>query len=348
MGKRQIVLAGALVGLLGAGLAWLGNPANMGICVVCFARDVAGALGLHRVATVQYLRPELLGFIFGSFLASLGSREWRARGGSSPALRFFLAMAVAIGALAFLGCPLRMVLRLAGGDLTALFGLAGFAAGVYVGVLFLRKGFSLGRSQAQMKVNGYLAPVLAAGLLILLLVRPSFLFFSAKGPGSQHVTVFIGLLAGAAVGVAAQRTRLCMMGGIRDVILLRDFHLLSGFGAILAVAFIVNLALGRFHLGLANQPIAHTDELFNFLGMVGAGLGSVLLGGCPLRQFILAGEGDQDALSAVLGLVAGAAVAHNFGLAASPAGVPVPGKVAALLVVLFLLVVGWGARERAA
>jgi uncharacterized protein len=41
-------------------LVKLGNPGNMGICVACFSRDIAGALGLHRAATVQYIRPEII------------------------------------------------------------------------------------------------------------------------------------------------------------------------------------------------------------------------------------------------------------------------------------------------
>ena len=46
-----------------------------------------------------------------------------------------------------------------------------------------------------------------------------------------------------------------------------------------------------------------------------AGWGSVLLGGCPLRQLILAGEGSGDSAVTVLGMIAGAALAHNFGMA---------------------------------
>ena len=48
------------------------------------------------------------------------------------------------------------------------------------------------------------------------------------------------------------------------------------------------------------------------------GWGSVLLGGCPLRQLILAGEGNADSAITVLGMIAGAATSHNFGLAGSP------------------------------
>ncbi|MFR6395122.1 MAG: hypothetical protein ACLUNQ_08625 [Oscillospiraceae bacterium] len=39
-----------------------------------------------------------------------------------------------IGALAFLGCPLRMVLRIGGGDLNAVVGLVGFTLGIFIGI----------------------------------------------------------------------------------------------------------------------------------------------------------------------------------------------------------------------
>jgi len=61
-----------------------GNPANMGICVACFIRDIAGALGLHRAGVVQYIRPEIIGFVLGAFITAFAFREFRARGGSSP------------------------------------------------------------------------------------------------------------------------------------------------------------------------------------------------------------------------------------------------------------------------
>lgn len=45
-----------------------------------------------------------------------------------------------------------------------------------------------------------------------------------------------------------------------------------------------------------------------------AGFCSILLGGCPMRQLIMTGEGNTDSAITVLGLVIGAAFAHNFGL----------------------------------
>ena len=123
-----VILTGVVIGIAALVLTALGNPANMGFCIACFERDIAGAVGLHSAAKVQYVRPEIIGLVLGSFLMALASKEWKARAGSSPALRFVLGAFVMIGALAFLGCPLRMVLRLAGGDLNAVVGLAGFAA----------------------------------------------------------------------------------------------------------------------------------------------------------------------------------------------------------------------------
>ena len=114
-----------------------------------------------------------------------------------------------------------------------------------------------------------------------------------------------------------------MVGGIRDLVLFREWKLLMGFLAILVSALVSNLVLTAvkagtfFTLGLEGQPVAHTDGLWNFLGMLLTGFGCVLLGGCPLRQLVLSGEGNTDSAITVLGLAIGAAFAHNFGLASS-------------------------------
>ena len=141
-----MIISGVAVGLAALVLTLLGNPTNMGFCIACFERDIAGSLGLHSAGKVQYLRPEIIGLVLGSFIMSVGAKEFRAKSGSSPAVRFVLGMVVMIGALVFLGCPLRMILRLAGGDLNALVALLGFVAGIGIGVLFLKKGFTLGRA----------------------------------------------------------------------------------------------------------------------------------------------------------------------------------------------------------
>ncbi|MBO8138843.1 MAG: hypothetical protein H0Z40_12125 [Desulfotomaculum sp.] len=73
--KGLIIITGSTVGLLAVFLVTLGNPANMGYCIACFLRDITGALGLHRAAPVQYLRPEIIGLVLGAFAAALATRE---------------------------------------------------------------------------------------------------------------------------------------------------------------------------------------------------------------------------------------------------------------------------------
>ncbi len=326
-----ILIAGALVGAAALLLTFMGNPANMGFCIACFLRDTAGALGLHSAGTVQYARPEIIGIILGASAAALVTGEFKGRGGSAPLTRFILGFAMMVGSLMFLGCPLRMVLRLGGGDLNALVGLGGFTCGILVGILALQNGFTLRRSYVLTRVEGGVFPLITAAVLAVLILAPALLRFSKEGPGSMRAPILLSLIFGLLVGVLAQRTRLCTAGGIRDAVLFRDFYLLLGPVAILAVTVVGNLAIGKFNPGFVGQPVAHADGIWNFIGMALVGWSAILLGGCPLRQLILAGEGNSDSAVAVLGMVVGAAFCHNFGLASSAEGPTGNGKAAVVL-----------------
>lgn len=341
--KIGLAIAGGIVGLSAVILTIFGNPKNMGFCIACFVRDMAGAVKMHSASVVQYMRPEIIGIIFGSFLISLFKGEFKPRGGSSPFTRFILGFFVMIGALTFLGCPLRMVLRLAGGDLNALVALFGFAAGIGIGCIFISKGFSLGRAYKQNTLEGVTLPVVNVVFLVALIAFPSILAFSESGPGIMHAPILLSLLIGVLVGAIAQRTRLCMAGGIRDVHLLKDWTLLLGSVMIFVVALIGNLITGSFKLGFTGQPVAQTNQVWNFLGMLLVGLASVLLGGCPLRQLIMAGEGNTDSAITVLGLFVGAAFAHNFKLVgnATETGPNIWGKSAVILGIVIALLIAF-------
>lgn len=348
-----IIITGIAIGVIAPLLQFLGNPANMGICVACFERDITGALGLHRAAVVQYIRPEIIGFVLGSFIVSLIFKEHKPRGGSSAVIRFFLGLFAMIGALVFLGCPWRTFLRIAGGDGNAIFGLLGLVAGIFIGVLFLKHGYSLGRSMPAKQTSGWLFPVFMLSLLALLITGVSFseggpVFASVKGPGSQHAPIIASIAAGLVIGGLAQRSRFCTMGAIRDILIAKDFHLAFGILAFAATAWLVNITLGQFNPGFANQPVAHTNELWNFGGMVLAGLAFTLAGGCPGRQLILSGEGDGDAAVFVLGMMAGAACAHNFSLASSGAGTGAFGPAAVIIGLVFCIAIGFAMKERTA
>lgn len=333
---KGILLAGGVIGILATLLQYFGNPGNMGICVACFERDIAGALGLHQAKVVQYLRPEIIGLGLGAFMAALATREFSPRGGASPLIRLLLGAIAALGALVFLGCPWRAVLRLAGGDGNALLGLAGLATGIFIGAQFLRRGYSLGVSQKQSFAVGLIFPTVLVALLALRFVfapvegeaQSGILWYSLEGPGSKHATLLISLAAGLAAGFLAQRSRFCTVGAFRDIFLHKSFHLFFGLAALGAAAFAVNMIVGQFHPGFAGQPVAHTDGLWNFSGMLVAGLAFTLAGGCPGRQLFAGGEGSTDAALFALGMLFGGAAAHRLGTASSAAGVGPNGPLA--------------------
>jgi len=355
-GSWGIIGVGVAIGILAPLLQKWGNPGNMGVCVACFERDIAGALGLHRAVVVQYIRPEIIGFVLGSLVSAYLFKEFRPRLGSAPIVRFFLGVFAMIGALVFLGCPWRAALRLAGGDGSAIVGLLGLIAGIWIGTLFLKGGYNLGRTRETHAAAGWMLPLFMAGLLALLLLFPQtpgqdkseILFYSVKGPGAMHAPLMVSLGVGLLIGFLAQRSRFCTMGAVRDFVLFRQTHLLSGFVALTVTALAVNSAVGQFKPGFEGQPVAHTMQLWNFAGMALSGLAFCLAGGCPGRQLFLAGEGDGDAAVFVLGMITGAALSHNFGLASSPAGVGPYGIPAVIVGLAVCLFVGFTMRKRIA
>lgn len=346
----KLALSGVVIGLLVMLLAMSGNPANMAICVACFIRDAAGALKLHTAAPVQYFRPEIVGFVCGSFLISMATKEYRSTAGSAPMVRFLLGAVMMIGALVVLGCPLRMVLRMSAGDLNAYVALIGFAGGVATGSCFLKKGFSLGRAYETKSLSGAVLPVLLAALLVIGVATGAYAA-STEGPGSKHAPLLLALMVALVIGALAQKSRMCFAGSIRDVILMKNFDLLSIIAALFVVMTVYNIATGNFHLSFSGQPIAHSQHLWNILGMYVVGFAAVLAGGCPLRQLILAGQGSSDSAVTFLGMLLGAAFAHNFNLvgsaakaatatdAAVPGGPAMPGKIAVIVCIVLLFVI---------
>lgn len=314
-----VMLCGLLVGAAAVLLSnWSDaahNPPNMGFCIACFLRDIAGSMRLHQASVVQYFRPEIIGIIAGAFIMAFIGKEFKPKGGSAPFTRFILGAIVMMGALVFLGCPLRMVIRIGGGDLNAIVGLAGFIVGILVGIVFLKGGFSLGRAYKQGKADGMAFPIIMIGLFVLSLVASSLFVTSESGPGSMQAPAIVALCVALVVGALAQRSRLCMVGGLRDAVMFKEFGLLAGFGAILVAVLVGNLITGNLNWGMEGQAVAHTDGLWNFLGMTIVGWGSVLLGGCPLRQLVLAGEGNSDSAITVFGMITGAALSHTWKIA---------------------------------
>ena len=137
------------------------------------------------------------------------------------------------------------------------------------------------------------------------------------------------------------------VGAWRDLLMVRDTYLFGGIAAFFVGALVTNAILGSIHWGFVGQPVAHDDHVWNFLSMALVGLAATQLGGCPLRQLILSGEGDADAGMTVLGLLVGAAFAHNFLVASSPEGTGMFGPAAVVIGLVFCLAIGFLMREQA-
>jgi len=344
-----ILATGALLGTLGVLLAVWGNPENSGICVSCFIENSAGALGFHDNPRMQYLRPELIGFVLGAAVSAIAAREFRSRGGSAPLPRLVSGIFLMVGCAVFIGCPIKLFLRLTAGDLTAAAGVIGLVAGVWAGLRGLSNGVELGTHQREQGGSGLLVPAFFALLLLFLIFRPGFVLSSDKGSAAQYAPRAISLGVGLLLGAVAQRSRFCITGSVRDAMLmgLRSY-MPWGFLAFCGAAVMFNIGTGRFHPGMFGQPGSHPDHIWSFLGMGLVGWISVIIGGCPFRQLIKAGEGDADAGLVVLGMFIGGALVQSWGIAATAAGVSFYGKVAVLAGFTFLLATSLLCRERIA
>jgi YedE family putative selenium metabolism protein len=332
------IAAGLFLGALGVLLSVWGNPENSGICVSCFLENSAGALGLHDKAGMQYLRPELIGFVFGSTASALFFREFSPRGGSASLSRFFLGVFMIFGCAVFIGCPIKLFLRLAAGDLTAVAGVVGLVVGVWVGLKGLVNGVEFARATPGRASGGFLMPVLFVLLLVLFVARPDFLLFSERGSAAQHAPWMIALASSTVLGMLAQRTGFCITGSIRNTFLMgMKVPAFMGLLAFVFAALVLNIGTNRFNPGLYGQPGAHLEFVWSFLGMGLVGWISVLIAGCPFRQLIRAGEGDADAGLVVAGMLLGGALAQAWGIAATAAGVPYYGKVAIVVGYVFII-----------
>lgn len=332
--------SGLSIGALGVWLSFLGNPRNAGICISCFMENLAGALSLHGNARMQYVRPELIGFILGAAVAAWIAKEFRAEGGSSPVLRFLGGVILIVGCGVFMGCPIKMALRLGAGDFTAAAGLLGLVAGIWLGFEFLKRGFYLGEASPMPLVNGLILPLAALGILVALIARSPILQFSASGPGAQRAPLLIALGAGLFIGALAQRSRFCITGNIGNALAARDFKMASGVFAMLGSALIVSLLTSQFSAGVVAQPGSHLAYGWSFLGLGLVGITSVMMGGCPFRQVILASQGSSDAAAAVLGMLGGGAIVQTWGIGSTNLGPTQAGKIATLVGIAFILVLG--------
>lgn len=329
--KKSITytVTGIIFALIIFYLTYTGNPKNMGVCVGCFIRDTSGAINLHQAKAFQYIRPEIIGIILGSFAVSLLIRE-KFSVHLYPVTYFLGGVFTMTGVLIFLGCTVRVFVRLGGGDLNAVFGLLGMITGIGAGTFFIKKGFSLPEKEKvfESKNYTYIVPAVAVLLFSFLILRPGFISFSEKGIGSQHAPIILALIGGLIIGVLTNYFDLGFNSGFRNLLTGKTENPQILFPiSIVIFLIIINYMSKNLNIGFADQPAAHSFQLWNFLGLFIVGWIGALLQGCPLQQLVKSAKGNLNSIFFVAGMFLGAGFLHRIEGVSSPKAVPLNGKI---------------------
>ncbi len=151
----------------------------------------------------------------------------------------------------------------------------------------------------------------------------------------------VTLVMGIVLGYLAQRSRFCLIGGLRDFILVHDTELLKGAAAFFITAWLAFSVASVFggvdfqgpqlqqtvQAGVTPVVTSGPAAMSNAAGVVawlaginwsrwalmalagiGLGLFSTVANGCPTRQHILAAQGMQDSLLYLAGFYLGVIV----------------------------------------
>lgn len=149
--RPSAVTYGIVAGLVAVGVEVFFNvkpPPAYGICVACHPRDLVNWLINHlfgtnwEIAPVSITVPLLttVGLVIGASIAARRNREFRWFSLGHRARSFSLGLLVMNAALIALGCPTRLLLLSAYGDLLGLVGVAGVIIGIIAGSWLLKKG----------------------------------------------------------------------------------------------------------------------------------------------------------------------------------------------------------------
>lgn len=126
----------------------------------------------------------------------------------------------------------------------------------------------------------------------------------------QIIPVTATLIVGILIGYLGQSSKFCIVSGIRDSYLLRNFYRIKGLlGLIIgaALGFTIFKLIGGDVPGFPAQiKIESIGYLIaTIIGGVGMGFYSVLAEGCPFRQHVMAAEGRESAVFYLIGFYIG-------------------------------------------
>lgn len=153
----------------------------------------------------------------------------------------------------------------------------------------------------------------------------------ATGILSKEVAIYavplVTLLLGILIGYLAQRSGYCSVGGFRDYLLFRHTRILSGYLTLIVASFAGYLlfwfltpsAMEHFFWALTSNPLSpipgapgglNLAAYLIFAAIPGflVGFICILLGGCPIRQTVMASEGSYKAAFFFIGMAAGSII----------------------------------------
>lgn len=149
MSRITPITAGIAIGILAVAAQRLfDEPQAYGVCIACHSRDMLGwifnnllSINLVDVTTAGLFAPILtpLGILIGAHLAARKNNIFSMPGQRGHARMFLLGFLVMVFALLLAGCPLRLLLRIAYGDMLSVFGLIWMVAGIAFGITVLRR-----------------------------------------------------------------------------------------------------------------------------------------------------------------------------------------------------------------
>ena len=292
--RRASSLWGAVIGLIAVWLQSSATRQTWGICVACFERDVAGGLGLHRAAIVQYLRPEIM----GAGVRPAGRRHRHAGIQTARGFRthrpFCPRHDSCHGRIGVPRCPWRAISARRRRRKRHPLALPAWPRGSVWDALF-KKAIPLVAATARASSPGHSSPSSPSACSFFLPHFPANPGRRKAAPCSTregplaHSTP-LHRFAGAGLHNRHFRAAQPFLhdGAFRDL-LFRYTHLRRGWRPCSPPHW-VNALTGGLKFGFEGQPVAHSDFLWNYLGMVTAGLAFALAGGHPGRQLFMAGK----------------------------------------------------------
>ncbi len=123
------------------------HPEAYGVCLVCHGRDMLAQLYQSLFGKAMDMSVSarsgpvltVIGILLGAFIGAVSSGEFRWQWVEGKLTSFLRGAAVALCALIISGCPMRLMIRSAYGDIKALLGVIALMLGCVAGTLILKR-----------------------------------------------------------------------------------------------------------------------------------------------------------------------------------------------------------------